>query len=228
MLKSDSSLAGVKVTTQTMPKEQVTRLLDTPGISHRGGHYQYPVDDGDMRGSHLDSIFVIEPIAAETEYINWIVADIKRWLESEKIEFEVIFAPAQPAVMRLVDQLSFETGKRAAYWEYKSTGWFGDKLVSGKIDKGDKVLVMNGVTQQGRCVGERLPSFVSKLGGETVAAAVIAKGTAAGVKEAEKKYGSKFYSTFQVSIEVATPSECKACDVGDTHIVPWTDLRDKK
>jgi hypothetical protein len=228
MLKSDSSLAGVKVVTQTMPTDQVTRLLDTPGISFRGGHFQYPVDEGEKRGNHLDAIFLIEPIAAETEYVNWIVGDIRRWLDAEKIEFDVIFAPAQPAVMRLVDQLAFETGKRTAFWEYKPTGWFGDKLVAGEIGNGDRVLVMNGVTQQGRCVGERFPSFVSQLGGETVAAAVFAKGTAPGVKDAERKYGSKFYSAIEVSIEVTPPSSCKPCAVGDTDATPWTNLRDNK
>lgn len=224
MLKSGSAIDGVNVVSQTIPGEQVSRMLSTPGISFRNGHFQYPVDEGDRRGNHLDTIFVIEPIAANDQFVDWIVADIKRWIDSENIDFDVIFAPAQPAVMRIVEKLAEQTGKRTAFWEYKSTGWFGDKVVSGEIRKGDKVLVMNGVTQQGRCVGERLPSFVANLGGETVAAAVFAKGTASGVKDAENKYGPKFYSTIEVAIEVSPPATCKSC-IGGNSAVPWTQFR---
>ena len=219
----------IRVTSSTFPKEEIAEILHKPGIYFRHGHFLYPVNDGRKVGNHLDSLFIIEPIVVDNHLVEFIVSDINRWIEKENIDFDVIFAPAQPAVQTIVSKLSDKTNKRSAFWEYYSTGWFGSKLVSGEIQPGDKVLVFNGVSQQGRCVGERLPSFVQDLGATTVAAAIFAKGTAPGVQDAETRYGNKLYSAIQVDIAVFSPDACMLCSQPNPPaLIPWTDLRDKK
>ncbi len=228
MLKLSEDLRkSLKVTSTTMPDQQIGTILQTPGIFFGPGHYLYPAREGNRSGNHLDAVFLIEPIAANEQFIDWIVSDVCRWIQKENIQFEVIFAPAQPAVQKMVHKLAAATRAREAFWEYLPSGWFGDKLVSGEVKPGDRVLVFNAVTQQGRCVGERLPAFVEGLGGKPVAAAVFAKGTAGGVKAAEERYGPKFYASVQVTIGIETPEQCHICKKdGSAELIPWTQLRD--
>jgi len=229
MLKSSDYLdKSLRLCSSTMSRAELDEILATPGIYFASGHYLYPVSDGGRVGNHLNSLFIIEPIAAQDHLVDLIVSDMLRWIDREQIEFNLIFAPAQPAVQKIVHKLAERTGARQAFWEYKGSGWFGDKLVSGQVKPGDKALVVNGVSQQGRCVGDRLPSFVESLGGQAVAAAVFAKGTGPGVKAAEARYGSKLYSALEVDIKVQSPAECQICaGGGKKSLIPWTELRDQ-
>jgi len=224
---SETATRGWKIISRTIPDGQIGEILSTPGIFFEHGHYLYPVSDEKRQGNHLDAIFLIDPISGKDQCVQALVDDICRWLKKEAIDPDVIFAPAQAAVRTIVERLAARIGKRTAFWEYLPSGWFGDKLVSGEVRAGDRVLVFNGVSQQGRCVGERLPEFVESLGGQTVAAAVIAKGTAPGVAAAEKRFGSKLYATLQVDIRVQQPEGCSICQESGGTPTPWTDLRDK-
>lgn len=226
-MASEALTAGaIKVTSKTMPEEQIGKILSTPGIVFTDGHFEYPVSNNEQAGNHLQSVFLIEPIANNQQYVDWIVDDIARWLEDEHIELDVVFAPAQPAVKIIVEALAKKKNLRTVFWEYLPGGWFGSKVVAGALKPNDRVLVFNGVSQQGRCVGNRLPSFVDALGGQTVAAAVFAKGTAAGVKAAEERFGDKLYSTIQVSIPISTPEACPTCKSEPSKkLIPWTDLK---
>lgn len=217
---------AISTVSETFPGDVLTDILSTAGAHIPHGHFQYPAREGNRDGNHLDSLFIIEPIAANERWVDAIVEDICRWIEREKVQFEVVFAPAQPAVQRIAGKLAERTGARQAYWEYLPSGWFGTRLVSGSIGKGEPVLVFNGVSQQGRCVGDRLPSFVEGLGGNTVAAAVFAIGTAPGARQAVERYGSKLYAAVQVDIDINPPQSCPLCARPDAPpLVPWTDVR---
>lgn len=220
---------GITVISETFPLDELCEIVTTPGMHSPDGHFQYPVSDGNRVGNHLDSLFIIEPIAGNPRFLESIVADIYRWIAHEKVEFDVIFAPSQPAVKPIVRRLAERTRVREAYWEWLPTGWFGNRLTSGQVKQGDRVLVFNGVSQQGRCVGERLPSFVKELGGEPVAAAVFAIGTGPGAQKAREHYGSKLYSAVQVEIQIHRPDNCPICARTDAPpLVRWTDLREAK
>lgn len=230
MLKLDDALEGaIKVTSATAREDEVRAILSVPGVFIASGHFQYPVSESGKVGNHLTSLFLIEPIARNEQYVEWIAADICLWAQAEKLAFDLIFAPAQPAVKVLARRIAERLRLAEAYWEYTPGGWFGSRLVEGTIKEGDRVLVFNGVTQQGRCVGERLPAFVEAAGGKAVAAAVFAKGTAAGVSAAEKRFGRNFYAMVQVDITVASASDCVVCrdsSHGAEELTPWTRFRD--
>lgn len=225
-MPSDALSAGsIKITSKTMPEAQIGKILSTPGIVFKDGHFEYPVSSKESIGNHLQAVFLIEPIAANPEFVGWIADDIIRWMDEEQIAVDVIFAPAQPAVKVIVNEIAKRRGANAVFWEYLPGGWFGSKVVEGEIKPGQKVLVFNGVSQQGRCVGNRLPGFVEILGGQTVAAAVFAKGTAEGVRAAEQRFGNKLYATVQVAIPIATPEACSTCrNEPNSKLIPWTDL----
>ncbi|MBX9770951.1 MAG: hypothetical protein K2X29_06250, partial [Candidatus Obscuribacterales bacterium] len=150
-MASDALIAGaITVTSKTIPEEQIAKILSTPGIVFKNGHFEYPVSNQEQTGNHLQSVFLIEPIAANKQYVDWIVEDIANWLDKEHIEVDVVFAPAQEAVKVIVDALAKMKNLKTAYWEYLPGGWFGQKVVGGEVKAGDKVLVFNGVSQQGR------------------------------------------------------------------------------
>lgn len=224
---ADQLTAGaITVTSKTMPADKIGQILSTPGIVFTDGHFEYPVSNNEQKGNHLQSVFLIEPIAANQQFVDWLVDDVVRWMDASKIQVDAVFAPAQPAVKTIVDELAKKKNLQAVYWEYLPGGWFGNKVVSGELKPGAKVLVFNGVSQQGRCVGNRLPSFVESLGGQTVAAAVFAKGTAPGVKDAEQKFGDKLYATVQVNIPISAPSDCSICKKDpSSKPIPWIQLK---
>lgn len=224
---TDALTAGaIKVTSKTMPDEKIGQILSTPGIVFTDGHFEYPVSNDEQIGNHLQSVFLIEPIVANAQFVDWIVDDIVGWLDKNSIVVDSVFAPAQPAVKTIVDKLAQKKNLQAVYWEYLPGGWFGSKVVSGELKAGAKVLVFNGVSQQGRCVGNRLPLFVENLGGQPIAAAVFAKGTAEGVMAAEQKFGDMFYSTIQVHIPISAPADCSICKHDPTSKpTPWTELK---
>lgn len=182
----------------------------------KGGHCLYPADD---EGNHLENFFLIENVVKNENLVDAVTDDMALW--ARNIDFDVIFAPAQHAVMKLANKLAGKLGKITAFWEYLPSGRFGNKLVEGDV-KGKKCIVFNGVTQQGRCVGLRLPQFVESVGGTIVAACVFAKGTTSLVEQTEKKWGSLFYSTIQVDVKVYPPKECPLC--GKEPLKKWTKL----
>jgi len=213
----------VKVVSNTYPPGQIEEMLKTPGVLFDDVHILYPSDEKDL---HFTRFFSIEPILADTQYRLWIVDDMFHWVKKEGIECDVVLAPNQPGVNVLADELADEMGSRLALWEYQKIGRFGDRFVSRhgyNILPGERVLVFNGVTQQGKCVGQRLPSFAELFMGEVVAACVFAKGTTGDITATEKKYGSKFYSAIQVDIPIFTPGECPRCAEGDKALA-WTEV----
>lgn len=182
----------------------------------KGGHYLYPADND---GNHLENFFVIENVVKNEKLTEAITDDMVLWAKA--IDFDVIFAPAQPAVKKLAAVLAKKLGKKTAFWEYLPSGRFGSKLVESDVN-GKKCIVFNGVTQQGRCVGLRLPEFVESSGGKVVAACVFAKGTTGLVIQTEERWGSLFYSTIQVDVKVYPPKECPLC--GKEPLKKWTEL----
>jgi hypothetical protein len=207
-------------TSATFPRERLETILQEARPFHPEGHYLYPADD---RGNHLQGYFLLEPVAADPRFADWIAEDVAAWVDRVGIDFDVLFAPAQPAVRILADAVAAKTGRPAAYWEYLPSGRFGDRLVDGHLDAGSKALVFNGVTHTGRCVGLRLPEFVERLGGTRVAAAAFVKGTAPKVAETERAMGDRFYSAIRAEVPVFAPKGCPLCARSGPP-VPWTAL----
>lgn len=206
---------------------QLEAILNDPNVYYSQGHFEYPQSQRpDKIGNHLDSLILFEPIAANAEFLNWLVADLQLFIEQEKLDFDTIFAPAQKSVIKFVEILTKRLNVKAAYLEYLPTGWFGNKITEGKIGKGDKVLVLNGVSQQGRCVGLRLPELVKMYEGNVVGAAVFASGNGLGVQEACKTYGSKFYRSIECNLNVYNPANCPLCKDKTNELIAWTKYRD--
>ncbi len=216
----DSLGERLTATSATFPREHLERVLRTARPFHPDGHYRYPADE---RGNHLQGFFLLEPVTADPRFVDWIREDLVAWIDREHIEFDVLFAPAQPAVRVLADAVASSVGRPAAYWEYLPSGRFGDRLVEGRLERGARALVLNGVSHTGRCVGERLPEFVERLGGTRVAAAVFVKGTAPKVAETEATLGGRFYSALRAEIPVFAPAGCPLCRSQGAP-VPWTSL----
>ena len=183
----------------------------------KGGHYLYP---SDSEGNHLENFFLIENVVKNESLVDAITVDMALWAKG--IDFDIIFAPSQPAIKTLATRLAKKLGKKTAFWEYLPSGRFGSMLVEGNV-KGKKCIVFNGVTQQGRCVGLRLPEFVESSGGKVVGACVFAKGTTGLVEQTEKRWGKLFYSTVQVDVKVYAPKECALCG-GKLPLKKWTEL----
>lgn len=213
---------GGKVTaaSATFPRERLETILREAAPFHPDGHYLYPADE---RGNHLGSYFLLDPVVREPRFVTWIAEDMSAWIDRAGLEFDVLFAPAQPAVRSLADALARTAGVPVAYWEYLPSGRFGERLVDGRVDRGARALVFNGVSHTGRCVGQRLPEFVDRLGAKTVGAAVFAKGSAPKVAETEAALGERFYASLRAEVPVFVPRECPLCRAGGT-AVPWTVL----
>ena len=208
-------------TSATFPRERLETILRTAKPFHPEGHYRYPADE---RGNHLQGYFLLDPVVEEPRFVEWIQEDLASWIDRERLEFDVLFAPAQPAVKILADAVARAVGKPAVYWEYLPSGRFGDRLVEGRLQRGQRALVFNGVSHTGRCVGQRLPEFVERLGGTRVGAAVFVKGTAPKVAETEAALGDRFYSALRAEIPVFAAAGCPLCRTEGAP-VPWTALR---
>lgn len=213
----------ITLTSETFDDGLLMEVLRTTKIHHENVHVQYPAIP---EGAHLSRFFNIKQAIRDSGFIVNATHDMDLWTMNEDIDFDVIFAPNQPAVRKIVE--AFVSSRavlktRAVFWEYLPTGQFGDKIVSGEIKPGDRVLVYNAVSIQGRCIGERLPSFAKALGGEVVAIACFAKGTTPKVRELEKRWGNKFYSAIQIDIPVYKAEDCPMCKAGEK-LIPWTEL----
>ncbi len=207
-------------TSATFPRARLETILRGAKPFHAEGHYLYPADD---RGNHLQGFFLLEPVAADAEFVGWIADDIVAWADRTGIEFDVLFAPAQPAVRALARAITAKAGRPAAYWEYLPSGRFGERLVEGRVARGSRALVFNGVSHTGRCVGQRLPEFVERLGGTSVAAAAFVKGSVPKVVETERRLGNRFYSAIRAEVPVFAPTGCPVC-AREGPPVPWTAL----
>ncbi|MDA2922262.1 hypothetical protein MYX07_03270 [Patescibacteria group bacterium AH-259-L07] len=212
----------IQVSTWYSSKD-IDTLLSIPGVFFKECHVQYPADEN---RSHLLRFFSIEPLAQYHELTTLIAGITREWYIRANINYcDVIFAPVQPGVIEIVEILAQKLDIPYALLEYLPTGRFGNTLVKGDIQPGDRVLVFNGVTQQGNCVGKRLPEFVTQRGGEVSARAVFAKGTTRNVKALEERYGSRFFSSIQVDIPIYSAEKCPKCCSGEkASLRPWTDL----
>jgi hypothetical protein len=212
------SEGGVRLVSPTFTRERLDAIFRETRPFTDTGHYLYPADS---QGNHAAGFFAFEPIARVPAFVDAIADDIAAWIRLRRIEFDVLFAPAQPSVRPLAEAVAERVGRPTAYWEYLPSGRFGDRLVEGSVSKGARALVFNGVSLQGRCVGLRLPEFVERLGGTTVAAAVFAKGVGPMIRETEARMGPRFYATVQVAVPVFPPSECPACRAESPPPVSW-------
>ncbi len=217
------------ITEKARNKDDFWKIFQIRRLVFDKVHVQYPLGEP---CAHLGRFFRADALLEywatchKEEMLAEIAGSMNEWTSEEDIDFDVIFAPNQPVVRKIVEAfISARTDKetRMALWEYLPTGRFGDKLVSGEIKPGDRVLVYNAVSIQGRCIGERLPSFAEALGGEVVAIACFAKGTTPKVRELEEKWGNKFYSAIQIDIPVYKPEDCPMCKAGEK-LIPWTEL----
>ena len=209
----------------TLSFKDIDPVLRTPGLFFDDTHVLYPADE---RGAHLLRFFSVEPLPLQVGAVDRITADIAAWIDREAIRCEVVFAPAQPGVAELAGALARALEGRAVFLDYLPTGRFGDQIrEGGSIRKGERVLVFNGVTHQGGCVGKRLPDYAAACGGETVGAAVFAKGTSGAVVATEKRFGASFYACLQVDVPAYDRQSCPKCLAGDTaSLRPWTHLRE--
>ncbi len=204
----------------SFPPDRLETIVRRARPFHPEGHFLYPADE---RGNHLQGYVLLEPVAANPDFVDWIAQDVARWIGTHDIEFDVLFAPAQPAVRAVAGAVAATCGRPAAYWEYLPSGRFGERLVEGAVAPGSRALVFNGVSHTGRCVGQRLPEFVEGLGGTTAAAAVFVKGSTTRVAETEARLGDRFYSAIRAEVPVFAPTACPLCArMGPP--APWTGL----
>jgi len=207
------------LTSPTFPQSRLDEILAVAKPFEPEGHYLYPAD---LQGSHLRGFFAFEPIARHPAFVAQIARDIASWARARAVNFDVIFAPDSPAVRVLAGAVAAAVGKKVAYWEYRPSGRFGDRLAEGSVTAESRAIVFNAVSLNGRCVGNRLPAFVERLGGSVVAAAVFAKGTAEQVRETERRWGDRFYSTVQADVPIYEADACEMCLSGRGHPIPWT------
>ena len=212
---------GLSLTSRTFPRASLDEILAVARPFSPEGHYLYPAD---REGNHVRGFIAVEPIARHGPFVGRIADDVAAWARAESIDADVVFAPAQPAVRVLGGAVARALDLEAAYWEYRPSGRYGERLVEGTVKPGSWALVFNGVSLQGRCVGDRLPAFLDRLGGSVAGAAVFAKGTAPLIHKVEQRLGSRFYSTVQVDVTIYRPAACPMCAASGAPPVPWTDF----
>ena len=209
---------SIQITSPTFPRLALDRILREARPFTDVGHYLYPAD---ADGNHTKGFFAIEPVTRIAAFTDAIADDVAAWARREAIDVDVVFAPAQPAVRPLAERVAARLEKPTAYWEYRPSGRYRDRLVEGSVPRGSKALALNGVSLQGRCVGLRLPQFVESLRGTVVVAAVFAKGVADLVRQTEERLGNLFYSTIQAGVPVYPASACPMCASTHNEPVSW-------
>jgi hypothetical protein len=227
---SNTSKSALSVRSKTFPPERIGSILNTPGIYHCQGHFEYPVSESGKAGNHLDALFLIEPIVHNPQFVDWIVQDISEWMSAEGIDCDLIFAPQQATVKAIVEKLAKVSDLPIAYWKTSPNGWFGDALASGQVKTGSKALAFNAVSLTGRCIGERLPSFLQELGGEAVASAAFAIGTTDGANRSKERFQRRLYAGIDVPLHLYAPTDCPICvDSAGVRmkLTPWTAVRDQ-
>jgi hypothetical protein len=225
---SNTSKSALSVRSKTFPPERIGSILSTPGIYHSQGHFEYPVSEPGKAGNHLDALFLIEPIVQNPQFVDWIVQDIGEWMSRESIDCDLIFAPQQATVKAIVEILAKVSGLPIAYWKTSPNGWFGDSLASGQVKAGSKALAFNAVSLTGRCIGERLPSFLQELGGAAVASAAFAIGTTDGADKTKERFQNCLYGGIDVPLHLYAPADCPICTgSAGARLTPWTTVRDQ-
>lgn len=217
----ETATDSIRLISPTFPRRTLDRILREARPFADDGHYLYPAD---ANGSHTKGFFAIEPIARSESFVKAIIEDMEGWAGREATSVDVIFAPAQPAVKPFAEALGAGLDIPTAYWEYLPSGRYGNRLVAGSVPPESKVLALNGVSLQGRCVGLRLPKFVESLGGRVVAAAVFAKGRTDLVRQTEERLGPRFYSTIQVDIPIFAAGDCPICKSTHAQPVSWREF----
>ena len=100
----------IEIISETFPKEQIEKILSTPKTFFDDCHVLYPAD---KNGAHLLRFFDITSIINPHHcYVEWIADDIIGWIEREKIDIDVVFAPNQLGTSRLAINLAVELGIR--------------------------------------------------------------------------------------------------------------------
>jgi hypothetical protein len=215
----------VRPVSPTFPSSSLDRILQDASPFTETGHYLYP-DDAD--GNHTQGFFAFEPISRTPAFVETIADDMGRWATAQSLDVDLVFSPAQPAVRPLATAVARHIRVPTAFWEYLPSGRFGNQLVEGFVPRGSKALALNGVSLQGRCVGLRLPQFVERLGGTTVAAAVFAKGDTDLVRQTEQRMGERFYSSVQVRIPIYPPSTCPLCAASEAPPHSWREFAEAR
>ncbi|HEX9340796.1 MAG TPA: hypothetical protein VF992_06465 [Thermoplasmata archaeon] len=211
----------IRLVSPTFKPQFLEEILDVSRPSTAEGHFVYPADED---GNHTRGFFAIEPVTAYAPFVDAIADDMAAWALREGIDVDLVFAPAQPAVRPLAEAFAQRLRRPVAYWEYRPSGRFGNALVEGWVPSNSKVLAFNGVSLQGRCVGLRLPQFVTRLGAEVVSAAVFVKGATDLVRQTEERFGPRFYSTLQVDVPLYPPASCPECVATNSPPVSWREF----
>ena len=215
----------IEIVSPTFKGEWLVDILQEAKPAITSGHYLYPADEN---GRHTQGFFLLDRIARNKEFVELIVNDMAHWAYNAGPKFDVILAPNQPGVRILVGELGSKLDKSVAYLEYFHTGRFGNRIVEGEIRKGDRVLICNGISFQGNCVGGKLPGVAKEYGGEIAGIAVFAKNNTSLLRDLYAQFGRLFYSTIKVNIPIYSKDTCPYCksptNSSGTNPIPWTEL----
>lgn len=209
-------------------QDRLEEMAKAGVLTVREGHFLYPADE---KGMHLTRFFSVTPLARNPKFVGWIAEDIVQWAGHEGIRADCLLAPAQAGVIELARAVATRLNLSLALWNsyptgrfYEPTGEPAKDFAEGRIETGMRVIPFNGVTQQGRCVGQRLQDFAKSYGGEIVGLAVFAKGTTGLVADLEKRWGRKFYATVQVDVPVYPATQCPLEGKSSPKLIPWTEI----
>lgn len=220
----------VELVSKTFSQNRFQEMVRAGALRVHEGHYLYPADE---KGNHLTRFYSTEPLSRNLNFVRWVAEDISRWAKEKEILADILFAPADPSIATLTKAVGEALNISVTLWKYLPTGRFGEltgdasaDFIQGRIAPGTRVIVFNGVTQQGRCVGEKLQNFAKKYGGEIVGLAVFAKGATDLVAKVEKEWGEKFYAAVRVQIPAYPPHQCPLEGQSDApKLIPWTNLK---
>jgi orotate phosphoribosyltransferase len=208
----------IEIVSPTFKGEWLVDILQEAKPAITSGHHIYPADE---KGSHTQGFFLLDRIAKK-RFVELIVNDMAHWAHNAGPKFDVIIAPNQPSVRILIGELGSRLGKSVAYLEYFHTGRFGNRIVEGDIRNGDRVLICNGISFQGNCVGNKLPGVAKEYGGEIAGIAVFAKNNTSLLKDLHAQFGQSFYSTIEINIPIYSKNTCPYCKESDP--TPWTEI----
>lgn len=215
----------IEIISSTFKGEWLVDILQETKPAITSGHYLYPAD---QNGSHTQGFFLLDCIVKNKKFVELIVNDIAYWAHNVDPKFNVILAPNQPSVRILIGELGSRLGKSVAYLEYFHTGRFGNRIVEGEIHKGDRVLICNGVSFQGNCIGNKLPGVAKEYGGEIAGIAVFAKNDTNLLRDLCAQFGRLFYSTIKVNIPIYSKDTCPHCksltNSSWAEPIPWTEI----
>ena len=209
----------IEIVSPTFKGEWLVDILQEAKPAITSGHYLYPADGN---GRHTQGFFLLDRIVKNKKFVELIVNDMVYWVHNAGSKFNVVLAPNQPGVKIIMGELGSKLDKSVAYLEYFHTGRFGNKIVEGEIHRGDRVLICNGISFQGNCVGSKLPGVAKEYGGEIAGIAVFAKNNTDLLRDLHAQFGRLFYSTIKVNIPIYNKDRCPYCK--ESNPIPWTEL----